>query len=77
MLVTLGLILIIFDELFYSAAYILIPRLSFAPGSDQDHQSFFYFLGLSSSFLFAAALGTLLVAIFIGRNQGLGNIAEA
>ena len=72
MLAGLGLILIIFDELFYSGAYIWIPRLFFAPGSDQDHQRFFYLLGLSSSILFAVALGTLLIAIFIDRKQKLG-----
>ena len=68
-----ALIVIMFDELFFSAAYIWIPRLFFTLGSsDQDHQNFYYFLGLSSSLLFAVALGTLLIAIFIDRNQRRG-----
>ena len=77
MLAGLGLILIIFDELFYSGAYIWIPRLFFAPGSDQEHQTFFYLLGLSSSLLFALSLGMLLIAIFIDRNQRVGGDAGA
>ncbi|MEP6569682.1 MAG: hypothetical protein ABJC10_07910 [Acidobacteriota bacterium] len=77
MLAGLGMILIIFDELFYSGAYIWIPRLFFATGSDRDHQTFFYLLGLSSSLLFALSLGMLLIAIFIDRNQRVEGDAGA
>ena len=72
MLAAVGLILIIFDELFFAGAYLFIPRLLFASGSEEGHQLFFYLLGLSSNVLFAAALGTLLIAVFIRRDQELG-----
>jgi hypothetical protein len=67
----LGLILLILHGLFFSAAYIWIPRV-FASGSFQDNPRFFGLLSLITNFLFAVALATFLTAVFIDRKRPSG-----
>lgn len=69
LIAALGSTFLILHELFFSAAYIWLPRLFLASASLADNGGFFKVLRLTSSFLFAAALGTLLIAVFINRKQ--------
>jgi len=58
----------ILHGLFFSAAYIWIPRL-FGFGGFQDNQAFFSLLAIVGNCLFAIALAILLTAVFIDRKQ--------
>jgi hypothetical protein len=68
---SLGLILLILHGLFFSAAYIWIPRV-FVSGSFQENPRFFSLLALTTNFLFAVALATFLAAVFIDRKRTSG-----
>lgn len=67
----LGLLFLILHGLFFSAAYIWVPRLFLASPGFQSNRRFYYLFGLLTNFLFAVAFGTLLIAIFIDRKQNL------
>jgi hypothetical protein len=64
-------IFIILHGLFFSAAYIWIPRL-FVSGSFQENPRIYSLLGLLANILFAVALAILLSAVFVDRKQRLG-----
>lgn len=64
----LGFISIILHGLFFSAAYIWLPRV-FASGSDEETTRFYSRLGLLRNVLFAIIFAVLLSAIFIDRKQ--------
>lgn len=66
----IGSLLLILQGLFFSAAYIWIPRM-FGFGGFQDNQGFFSLLALLTNFLFAIAFAVFLTAIFIDRKQRL------
>ena len=65
-----GFISIILHGLFFSAAYIWLPRV-FTTGSYEENTSFYSLLGLLRNILFAVIFAVLLSAIFIERKQKL------
>ena len=66
---SVALILLISHGLIFSAAYIWIPRWFLGSGGYESNPTFFSALALITNVLFAIALATLLLAIFIDRRR--------
>lgn len=66
---SLAFVFLILHGLIFSAAYIWIPRWFLGSGSYDSNPTFFTALALTTNFLFAIALATLLLAVFIDRRR--------
>jgi hypothetical protein len=66
---SLAFVFLILHGLIFSAAYIWIPRWFLGSGSYESNRTFFTALALTTNFLFAVALATLLLAVFIDRRR--------
>ena len=67
LIAALAFFFVILHGLFFSVAYIWIPRLFFGSQSYASNRTFFSVLALVTNFLFAVVLATLLLAIFVER----------
>ena len=65
----LAFLFLILHGLIFSAAYIWIPRWFVGSGSYESNPTFFSVFALITNFLFAVALATLLLAVFIDRRR--------
>ena len=65
----LAFLFLILHGLVFSAAYIWIPRWFLCSGSYESNPTFFLVFSLITNLLFAIALATLLVAVFIDRSR--------
>lgn len=74
---SLAFIFLIVHTLFFSSAYIWLPRVLFNSPAYDDHTTFFKLFSLTISLLFAISLGILLIAIFIDRKPKLDASGEA
>jgi len=74
MVAALAFVFLILHGLVFSAAYIWIPRLFFGSGSYESHPTFYWALALITNFLFAIALATLLLAVFVDRDRAPGGL---
>jgi len=66
---SLAFVFLILHGLIFSAAYIWIPRWFLDSGSFESHPTFYSALALITNFLFAIALATMLLAVFIDRKR--------
>lgn len=66
---SLAFVFMILHGLIFSAAYIFIPRWFLGPGPAESNRAFFTTLALVTNLLFAVALATLLLAVFIDRRR--------
>jgi predicted neutral ceramidase superfamily lipid hydrolase len=69
LIASLTFVFLILHGLVFSAVYIWIPRWFLGSGSYEPNRTFFTALALITNFLFAVALATLLLAIFIDRRR--------
>jgi hypothetical protein len=69
---SLAFVFLILHGLIFSAAYIWIPRWFVGSGGYESNPTFFSAFALIINFLFAIAMATLLLAVFIDRSRASG-----
>jgi hypothetical protein len=74
---SLAFVFLILHALIFSAAYIWIPRWFLDSSVSESHRTFFSVFALIANFLFAIAMATLLLAVFIDRKRASGRGRES